>query len=112
LVYSEYTEYEISFAYGFNKPYDAYLNFDFAANLAEIYADGEKLNDMLYTGMPFEVSLRYHLFPAKIVLRLYPLFENADVYLEKKPVFQNGKAAELLDFSVETVSRELLEIVN
>lgn len=112
LVYPEYTEYEISFAYGFNKPYDAYLNFDFAANLAEIYADGEKLNDMLYTGMPFEVSLRYHLFPAKIVLRLYPLFENADVYLEKKPVFQNGKAAELLDFSVKTVSRELLEIVN
>ena len=106
----DYAEYELNFAYGKEKPYEAYLKLDFAANLAEIYADGEKLNDMLYTGEPFEISLRYHAFPKNLTVRLYPLYENDEVYLEKIPKFKSSRAMELLGVSLESISREKLEI--
>ena len=109
---SEWAEYDVDIAYGKKKPYDAFLMIDFAANLAEIYVDGEKLNDMLYTGETFEVSLRYYAFPKTVTVRLYPLGENDEVYLEKKPEYKDGCAMELIDVSIESISCKKLEIVN
>lgn len=99
----EYVDYTVKVAYGRKKPEDVYLGLDFDGDLAEIYIDGEKVNDMYYTGVPFEVSMRYHGFPSEITLRLYPLSEGAEVYLEKQPKYENGTACSLKGISVETV---------
>ena len=100
----EYTDYTVRLAYGDEPPYEAYVGIDFAADLAEIYIDGEKVNDMYYTGVPFELSLRYHSFPSEITVRLYPLREDDDVYLEKRPEYKNGKACDLCAVSIEKVA--------
>ncbi len=108
---SEYTDYSIKLAYGENLPSDVYLHFDFSADLAELYIDGEKVNDMYYTGVPFEVSMRYHGFARELLLRLYPLREGAEVYLEKMPRYENGVAASLDSADVEAVRLARLEIL-
>jgi len=107
-----YAEYRTALAYGDEKPYEAYLEFDFAANLLEVYSDGEKLNDMLYTGVPFELSLRYYGFPKEITVRLYPLSETKEVYLEKIPEYENGIAASLNGVDVTVTKKQILEIKN
>lgn len=91
----EYSDYTVTVNYGDESLHDLYLSIDFSADLAEIYIDGEKVNDMLYNGVPFEISMRYHGFPREISVRLYPLYENADVYLEKTPKYKMGKACEI-----------------
>ena len=106
---AEFVEYDINVAYGTNRPYEAFLGLDFEADLAEIYIDGEKVNDMYYTGVPFEVSMRYHGFPREITLRLYPLSEGAEVYLEKQPKYENGTACALKGINVETVGKLSIE---
>ena len=109
---SEYAEYDVKVVYGDEKPDEVYLNLDFAADLAEIYVDGEKVNDMLYTGIPFEVSMRYHGFPKEITVRLYPLSENKEIYLEKIPEYENGIAASLNGIDVAVTKKQILEIKN
>ena len=105
----KYADYEVKVSYGAQRHEEVYLNFDFEGDLAEIYVDGEKVNDMLYTGMPFEVSMRYHGFPRKFTLRLYPMNESDTVYLEKKPVFNNGVACALTGVGVEVAASLDLE---
>ena len=78
-------------------PNEVYLGFNFSADLAEIFIDGEKVNDMLYTGMPFEVSMRYYDFPREFTLRLQPLSKSADVYLERTPIYNERDIACSLD---------------
>ena len=99
----EYTEYTVKLSYGEKKPYDAYLSFDFEGDLAEIYIDGEKVNDAFYIGVPFEVSMRYHSFPKEITFRIYPLEKEREIYLERIPKYENGVACRLNGVSVESV---------
>ena len=87
-----------------------YLHFDFSADLAEIYIDGEKVNDMYYTGVPFEVGMAYHGFPEEIVVRLYPLEEGREIYLEKKPRYENGIAMSLDGVELECVGSTYIKI--
>jgi hypothetical protein len=106
----EYAEYTVNVAYGDREFDNVYLHFDFSADLAEIYIDGEKVNDMYYTGVPFEVGMAYHSFPEEIVVRLYPLEEGREIYLEKKPRYENGIAMSLDGVSIECVGSTYIKI--
>lgn len=108
----EFADFTVKLAYGDEKPFDAFLGFDFSADSIELFADGEKLNDMFYNGAPFEVSLRYYDFPDELTVRLNTLRETADVYLEKKPAYIDGEACSLDSVSVEVVSHERINIAN
>lgn len=109
---ADYTDYTVKIAYGEDIPYETYLGLDFEGDLAEIYIDGEKVNDMFYTGVPFEVSMRYHGFPREITVRVYPLEEDREIYLERAPEYKNGVACSLRVISIESVESEVLEVKN
>ncbi len=109
---SEYTDYTVRVAYGEEIAEEAYLGIDFDADLAEIYIDGEKVNDMFYTGVPFEVSMRYHGFPREFVVRLFPLEKDREIYLEKQPRYDGAVACSLNGVSIETVKSIFMEIKN
>ena len=64
---------------------------------------------MYYTGIPFEVSMRYHGFSKELVLRLYPLREGCEIYLEKEPKYINGVAASLDGVKAEVSASVYLE---
>ena len=69
------------------------------------------MNDMLYTGMPFEVSMRYYDFPRELTLRLYPIKKDDDVYLEKLPVYnERGIACSLTSITVEDIFTSEIEV--
>ena len=105
----EYADYEIKLSYGERKFEDATLSLDFEGDLAEIYIDGEKVNDMFYTGVPFEVSMRYHGFPREISVRIHPLDESREIYLEKKPKYESGVACKLSDVKATVIALKELE---
>ena len=103
---TDYTDYAINLRYPKDCPNEVYLGFNFSADLAEIIIDSEKVNDMLYTGMPFEVSMRYYDFPRELTLRLHPLSKDADVYLERTPIYnERGIACSLDSITAEDVYR-------
>ena len=107
----EYVDYTVKIDYSSANPSEVYLSFDFSADLAEIIIDGEKMNDMLYTGMPFEVSMRYYDFPRELTLRLYPIKKDDDVYLEKLPVYnERGIACSLTSITVEDIFTSEIEV--
>ena len=88
------------------------LRLDFSADLADIIIDGEKVNDMLYTGIPFEVSMRYHGFPREICVRLHPLLESDTVYLEKIPKYNSGVACSLDGIEISRIECEYFHLNN
>lgn len=105
----EYADYEIRLSYGERNFEEVCLGLDFDGDLAEIYIDGEKVNDMFYTGVPFEVSMRYHGFPREITVRICPLEENREVYLEKRPAYESGVACKLSDVKATVIGLKELE---
>jgi hypothetical protein len=88
----EYVDYEIAIRYDKGRKENGFLYIDFDGDTLELLIDGEKVNDHYYLGVDFEVGLRYYDFPKTVCARVYPLDENKTVYLQKKPVFKNGKA--------------------
>ena len=107
----EYTDYTVTVDYRESRPDEVYVGFNFSADLAEIIIDGEKVNDMFYTGTPFEVSMRYYDFPKELTLRLYPLAKSADVYLERTPIYdERGIACSLTSVTAEDIFKTELEI--
>lgn len=102
----EFVSYTVNITYGDTLPSDVYLKLGFSADYAEILIDGEKVNDMYYTGLPFDMSLRYYDFPKEITLRLHPLKQGSDIYLEKEPDYINGVAASL-DFAEVEISNSI-----
>ena len=108
----EYADYKVRVAYGEDMPEEAYLGIDFDADIAEIYIDGEKVNDMFYTGVPFEVSMRYHGFPKEFTVRLYPLEKSREIYLERTPRYDGDVASSLSGISVEIAKSFILEVKN
>ena len=108
---TDYIDYAINLRYPKDCPEEVYLDFNFSADLAEIIIDGEKVNDMLYTGMPFEVSMRYYDFPRELTLRLHPLSKDADVYLERTPIYnERGIACSLDSITAEDVYRSEISV--
>lgn len=77
------------------KGYDVLLKFTYGCNDADLYVDGKKVNDYFYTGQKGIISLGYLNFPTRLRLVMHPLYEDARVFLEKKPEFTDGKACYL-----------------
>ena len=96
----DYQEYKIMISY--DKAYDAakeniFLQIDFQADQAELYLNGEKIADQYYIGDIWEVGLKRFDFPTELTLRLYPLEEDAPIYLETHPIYTNRVCCTLRD---------------
>lgn len=107
----EYTDFTIRVDYGRARPSgDVFLLLDYGGDRADLLVDGEKVNDHFYTGQPFAPALRGYGFPKEIVLRVYPLHEDAFVYVERRPHFAEGRAMYLESVSVKCCRRTVLPL--
>lgn len=92
--------YEITFSYGraeseMDGHYDILLHLNFEGENMEVFAREKKINDYFYTGEEELLSLGYFDFPKKVRVVVHELHEDAPIFLEKRPVFQKGRACSL-----------------
>ena len=98
---------------------DIFLRREYEGESARLYCGGKPVADNLYpgklknehgektqTGNPvWEVSLKNINKDSSglkdLKLEIFPLAENAPIFIENKPVFQNGRAGKLLGVSLE-----------
>jgi len=76
---------------------DVFLHIDYAGDSAKAFLNGELIADHFYTGEPWQIGLRTFDFPSKLKIEIYPLKEDAKVFLETWPSFKNGVACEIND---------------
>ena len=91
-------------------PESALLLIDYAGNTAQMYeADGRKLiADNFYTGQTWEVELPGHALDAQVVIE--PLTRDTQVFLEKWPESEDGRACRVEKVRTACVWRVPLEI--
>lgn len=78
-----------------NGSHDALLHLSFEGESMEIFVGEKKINDYFYTGEEELLSLGYFDFPSKLKAIVYTLCEDAHIFLEKHPVFKDGRACTL-----------------
>lgn len=81
---------------------DVFLQFDYEADMAELYLGEEKIADAYYIGEKWEVGLKRFEFPKELVLRIYPIRETDEVYLEKEIPFTDGVCCRINEIDVVT----------
>lgn len=76
---------------------DCFLRINYEGDKGRLYLDKEDevIADNFYAGKPWEVSLRRFDFPGKPRLEIFPLKENAEVFLEDWPKMKDGVACRL-----------------
>ena len=103
----EKSVYEIAISYGEaddrkeDRSHDTLLHFNYEGERMEIFAGENKINDYFYTGETELLSLGYFNFPQKLRAVVYALHENDFIFLEKRPVFRNGRVCSLEEIQVE-----------
>lgn len=98
---------------------DVFLRIEYEGESARLYLNGKPVADNLYPGKlknerneeadtvspVWEVSLKSiwdgKENPGELKLEIFPLAEGAPVFIERKPVFQNGTVGKLLGVSLE-----------
>ncbi len=99
----ERAEYEICVLYGeAERPdikkdplYDVLLHLEYQGNRMDLYDGEKKINDYFYTGEEELLSLRYFDFPQKLKAVVYTLCEDTPMFLEKRPLFCEGRVCSL-----------------
>lgn len=96
--------YEIMFEYP-EKKNDCFLQIDFSGDMARLYVENEWVDDWFYTGKTWEIGMKRYGFPKKVTVEIFGLKEDAEIFLETKPEFQNGVACgiEQVNVEIETV---------
>lgn len=82
---------------------EAFLNVDFAGNIANLYHNGIRVADWFYTGEAWRVGLEkfQRNLEGEWILQILPLRKDMDIYLEKHPVYNNGEVCILYSLSLE-----------
>jgi hypothetical protein len=91
----EMKTYEILIDYAKKKIEDVFLQIAYQGDRARLYLENEFIADHFYTGRVWEVGLKQFELPGRLVLEVYPLQENAKIFLEEWPQMKNGVACEL-----------------
>lgn len=96
---AEKARYEVTVSYEGErcrmKGRDTFLKIFYSGDRMEICDGAEKINDHFYTGQEVPLSLGYFGFPEKLEIVVYPLEEDAAVFLEKWPKMEDGCACRL-----------------
>lgn len=74
---------------------DILLSMIYDGNGMEVFLQGKKVNDYFYTGQEAVFSLGYFDFPEELLIRVQPLKQSDQVFLEKLPEFENGIACRI-----------------
>lgn len=92
--------YEIMIEYP-EKKNDCFLQIDFSGDMAKLYVENEWVDDWFYTGKTWEIGMKRYGFPKKVMVEIFGLKEDAEIFLETKPEFQNGVACGIDQVNVE-----------
>ncbi|MHB8130580.1 MAG: beta-galactosidase [Mobilitalea sp.] len=87
---------------------DCFIQITYQGDRARLYLEGEFIADHFYTGRTWEVSLKRFDFASKFKLEIYPLVENAQVYLEEWPIMKAGVACELSNIEAEVEYKAMI----
>lgn len=79
---------------------DVFLKISYSGDMAKLYVAGVQEGDSFFTGEPWVIGLKRFGLPESVEIEIFPMEENAPVFLEKKPVFKNGVALELHEVEV------------
>lgn len=104
-----YKVYKIDLDYKVRKDDLVFLTIDFNADSIEIYVNDCMILDKFYTGIPVDVELSRYNYPSEIKVRIYPLYQGTDIYIEKENSFVDGIANEIVDVKTSVESKEMLE---
>ncbi len=102
-------EYEINVNNIGKDIYDAYLNINYTAEMADLYIDENKVADEFYCGETWQVGLRKFNFQKKFTLKLNPLFKDEKIYIENYPQFPGEKISCVNNISVDIIDRIVLD---
>ena len=80
---------------------DYFVRIQYEGDRAKAYINGEYITDHYYTGRTWEIGLKRFSFAKELILEIYPLKEDAPVYLETWPNMKNGVACELVQVTAE-----------
>ena len=68
---------------------------DYLGDSLNLYANGVKVNDHFYLGVPFKVGLFHHGLDSEYTLKIYPHYDSDFKYLQNPIKTENGKALKL-----------------
>ena len=86
-----------------------YLKIKYSGNSCNLFINGKKENDNLYTGLPFEIELSHYNYPNNIELEINPLNKKDFVYYEINPIFVNDIACSLDNISFEVFYKTIIK---
>jgi hypothetical protein len=100
----ETVDYELILEYkkGTTNRNDAFLRLDYEGDGTQLILDGEMVADHFYTGQIWEIGLKRFAYPAKLTLKIQPLYKDTKVFLEQWPVMESNVVAKLKTAQVET----------
>lgn len=101
--------YELQLEYPEDELKDCFVQIAYEGDKAKLYLQGELIADHFYTGRTWEIGLKRFDFPARLYLELYPLREDAEIFLEKWPPMKDGIACELTEIITQVENREIIE---
>lgn len=106
---AEYTSYELHLNYSGETPADCFVCLNYQGDRARLYLNNELITDHFYTGKVWEIGLKRFDFPRQLLLEVYPLKEEAQIYLEQWPVMKNGVACELSDAAAQVEYKAIIK---
>lgn len=101
---NEYREYKININYS-DHGSDEILSLRYIGNGAKLYMGDEYIGDNFYNGTEWNIALARFGYPTELTLKVEPLTDKTDVYLQEWPKMKNGIAQELLFAKLTTEYR-------
>ncbi|MEJ6951904.1 beta-galactosidase [Natronospora cellulosivora (SeqCode)] len=83
---------------------DLFLEVNFAGDSAELYINDKLSADCFYNGRVWKIGLKRFkdkLADGDIRIKINPLYKDDEIYLEKEPVFIEGKACRLISLELK-----------
>ena len=75
---------------------DCFLRINYAGDTGRLFLEGRQIGDSFYTGEGWDIGLKLFDMPGHLQVEIFPLDENAPVFLEKWPPMTDGSACEIL----------------
>ena len=95
----EHALYDIDIAYpaGVN---DCFLQIEYGGDSAGLYMNNSQIGDNFYTGEGWDIGLKSFGMPRQLKVEIFPLNQDAEVFLEKWPQMRDGTACEITSVKI------------
>lgn len=88
---------------------DGFLHISYGGDRGKLYVNDKFRADNFYTGQKWEVSLKKFNFPKVFIVELYPLDNDARIFLETWPSMKDGRSCELLSIEAHVEYKSIIK---